>query len=87
MSPDRVVEDATSFEQRLDSWRRAWESLDHERYASHYSRRFRSDDKSYRAWMAHKKRVNSRKHFINVGLGDVSIFRYPGEDMVAVTFD
>lgn len=71
----------------LESWKRDWESLDTERYLSHYSKSFRSEGKSREAFAAHKRRVNRSKRFIRVHLKDVGIYRYPGEDgLILVEF-
>jgi murein L,D-transpeptidase YafK len=72
----------------VERWRADWESRDTERYLSHYSARFTSGAQNAAAWAAHKRKVNAVKSFIKVGLGQVSMFRYPREgDFVVVTFD
>jgi murein L,D-transpeptidase YafK len=71
----------------VEQWRRDWESLDTDRYLSHYSRSFRGQGKDYRAWARHKRRVNSRKSYIRVELSDIQLFAYPGErDMLVVRY-
>jgi len=72
----------------LDDWVKGWESLDSNRYLSNYSKeKFRSGNKNYQWWSAHKTKVNAQKTFINVQLNDVSIFRYPGvENMLEFSF-
>ena len=53
----------------------------------HYSTNFKSDNKSYRVWGEHKRRVGQYKKFIDVKLSDVSILRYPEkDDMVVVSY-
>ena len=77
-----------TFMLQLQTWRADWESLDTERYLSHYARDFRSDGMDISAWSAHKRRVNGAKTWIKVTLASVSVFRSPGkQDLVAVTFD
>ena len=71
----------------LEQWRADWQSRDTERYLKHYSKRFTSGKQDYAAWAAHKRGVNAGKRWIEVGLGDVAMFRYPREDFVVVTFD
>lgn len=72
----------------VERWRRDWESLDVERYLSHYSRGFANGDQQYDGWATQKRLVNSGKSMIRVGLSNVSIFRYPGqENLLVVTFD
>jgi len=82
----RVERDA--FMLQFQTWRADWESLDTERYLSHYARDFRSDGMDNSAWRAHKRRVNGGKTWIKVAPANVSVLRSPGkQDLVAVTFD
>ena len=75
------------FHQVLEQWRRDWESLDSERYLSHYSREFSDGRKDYNAWSRHKQRVNGRKKYIEVALQEVSFFGYPSDgEMMVVDF-
>jgi len=69
-------------------WRKDWESLDTDRYLSHYSREFRSAQRDYTGWSAKKRQVTAGKTWIKVGVNDVSLFEYPGErDLVMVSFE
>ncbi len=80
--------DRDAFMRELEAWRADWESLDPERYLSHYAREFRSKKMDLTAWRQHKQRVNSRKTWIKVALDNVSAYRSPGQkDLIAVTFD
>lgn len=77
-----------SLAQAIDAWRKDWESRDTDRYLKHYSPRFQSADQDFREWAAHKRKVNSGKSWIKVGLNKVSMFRNPGkDDFVIVSFD
>jgi murein L,D-transpeptidase YafK len=72
----------------LNQWRLDWESRDAAAYLQHYSREFEGEEMDYRLWTEHKKRVNSSKQYINIGLDRISMFYYPGEsDMLVVTFE
>jgi len=74
--------------QRLEAWRRDWESRDTERYLAHYASDFRSDALDLPAWQSQRRRINASKHWVHVNLSDVSMFRSPGrEDMVVVSFE
>ena len=87
-SDARTVEaERTALAAALEQWRADWQSRDTERYLKHYSKRFSSGKQDYAAWAAHKRGVNAGKRWIEVGLGDVAMFRYPREDFVVVTFD
>lgn len=75
-------------ERQLDAWRRDWESLDINRYLSHYGKDFRAGSQDLAEWAARKRAVNQHKSWIKVNLSEVSIFGYPGkDDMAVVTFD
>lgn len=55
----------------LDEWKRAWESLDTERYLSFYSRDFiNNEGMNYQRFKEHKERVNQSKKFIRLHLED-----------------
>ena len=73
----------------VEQWRADWQSRDTERYLAHYSSRFASrEGQDYDGWASHKRKVNSAKRWIKVGLSRVAMFRYPRErDFVVVTFD
>ena len=72
----------------IERWRGDWESLDTERYLTHYSKKFSADRENYSDWVKHKRQVNSGKSWIKLNLSNFSVFRNPGEDeLVVVTFD
>ena len=72
----------------IDAWRRDWESLNTERYLSHYAPQFSNGEQSLAAWAAQKRAVNASKTLVKVKLSNISVFRYPGkENMAVVTFD
>jgi murein L,D-transpeptidase YafK len=83
-----VEAERSSLGAALEQWRADWQSRDAERYLAHYSPKFSTGRQDLAAWSAHKRKVNSGKKWIKVGLGRVSMFRYPRErDFVVVTFD
>jgi phosphotransferase system IIA component len=55
----------------MAEWRRDWESLDLDRYARHYSRKFSADGQGYAAWIEHKRTVNAAKNWIKVAAENV----------------
>ena len=71
----------------IEAWRVDWESRDANRYLSHYSKEFESEDQDYAEWAAHKRRVNGSKAWIKVGLSGLAMVRYPREKFVVVSFD
>jgi murein L,D-transpeptidase YafK len=83
-----VEAERASLAQALEQWRADWSSRDTERYLAHYSSRFAAGRQDYAAWAAHKRKVNTAKRWIKVGIADVAMFRYPREqDFVVVAFE
>ncbi len=76
------------FEQALQQWRTDWQSLDVDRYLSHYSpTEFKTSDTSYANWAARKRAIISSKTHIEVELSDISFYNYPSEeDMIVTSF-
>jgi murein L,D-transpeptidase YafK len=72
----------------FQQWKADWESLDAARYFSHYSPSFRTEaGGDLDSFEAHKRKVNTGKTWVKVGIDDLSVFAYPGmKDMVMVTF-
>jgi murein L,D-transpeptidase YafK len=79
------------FSGALAIWKQDWESLNSEKYLSHYSTNFDADGKGYKEWSAHKQRVNADKRFVKVEIDNLSVFEYPltpnVPPMIMVTFD
>jgi len=72
----------------IERWRSDWESLDTERYLTHYSKKFSAERENYTDWVRHKRQVNSNKTWIKLNISNFSMFRNPGKDeLVVVTFD
>ncbi len=72
----------------IERWRSDWESLDTERYLTHYSKKFSANRENFADWGRHKHQVNSGKSWIKLNISNFSMFRDPGKDeLVVVTFD
>ena len=75
----------------LSGWKRDWESLDMEKYLSHYSQKFDADGKGFSGWAESKRRINAVKNFVNVEISNLSVFEYPlspdALPMAMVTFE
>lgn len=84
LQPEVWAQQQTRFKQLIENWRKDWQSLDSGRYLAHYSREFQARKKDYTAWVKHKKRVNSTKSYIRVGLSDISLFHYPDAPKIFV---
>jgi murein L,D-transpeptidase YafK len=69
-------------------WKSDWESLDANRYLSHYSRNFRSESRDFATWAAKKRATAGAKTWIKVGVSEVSLFEYPGSrDLMMISFE
>lgn len=74
--------------QRIEDWRRDWESRDTGKYLDYYSKSFASGKARYPQWAEQKRKVNADKTWIRVRLDRTSIFLYPGrDDLAVVSFD
>ena len=74
--------------QRLENWRRDWESRDTEKYLGHYAASFSAGKMDLAQWSEQKRGVNAGKSWIKLKLDKVSVFLYPGRnDLAVVTFD
>ena len=51
------------------------------------SNEFNSGGRDYEAWALNARVSYADARFINVELSDVSIFAYPGQEIVVATFD
>jgi len=88
LSLDDWQTERTSLLGMIEEWRKDWESLDADRYARHYSKRFQSDGQDQQQWVAQKRKVNAGKNWIKVDARNISMFRNPGKDeYVVVTFE
>jgi murein L,D-transpeptidase YafK len=74
--------------ERIEGWRRDWESLDTDKYLAHYTASFSSGQMDLAQWSDQKRKVNAGKSWIKLKLEKVSVFLYPGrDDLAVVTFD
>lgn len=81
LSLEELQQRKSSFLKALNQWKVDWESLDTERYTSHYQRNgFNLGSGDYHSWKQRKKNVNEAKTFVQVDLELQSLFAYPGED-------
>ena len=88
LSLDEWASERKAFGGQLEQWRADWESLDTERYLSHYSKKFSAQGQDLEGWSRHKRQVNSGKSWIKVKVSNVSMLRDPGKErLVLVSFD
>lgn len=90
-APESWAAERGAFYDALETWIKDWESLDAERYLSHYSRNFDADGKDYTTWSQNKRRINASKSWVKVEVRNLSVFEYAvaqnGHPMLMVTFD
>lgn len=86
--PDQMKGERDAFLARIEDWRSRWSKKDTAGYLSFYGPGFTTDHMNLTQFIAHKKRVNSEKKFIDVKLRDINLFRYPGtgEPMMLAEF-
>lgn len=75
--------------QAIENWRRDWESMDVNKYLSHYSKDFWSATHNFKSWAARKRNIANSKKFQKIELSDVSLLAYPqkknaGKQLVVV---
>ncbi len=87
-TPAELEADRASLAAAVETWRGDWESRNTGAYFRHYSPSFGTDSMALAAWKAHKRRVNSSKSYIRIGVDDLGIYAYPGEPgLFLVTFE
>lgn len=64
----------------LEQWKQDWESLDVERYLSHYDKEFWTPTDTLNSWKQRKRLVAKSKSYQQVTLDDISVFAYPGKE-------
>lgn len=84
VSTEQIEKERDSLKEAIDAWRSDWESREHPRYARHYDQDFKSDNMTRHDWLARKQLVNQNKNWIKVQLDGLSIFKYPGQEQLAV---
>ena len=63
--------------QALEAWRRDWQSLDVERYLSHYADDFWARGFNLASWKKRKRMLAKSKTYQRVRLSDISLLAYP----------
>lgn len=60
----------------LELWRSDWESMDVDRYLSHYSDDFWSQGYDLKSWSKRKRRIARNKSYQKIQLSDISLLAY-----------
>jgi len=88
LTPDEWKKERKDLIGRIEAWRRDWESRNIDRYISNYANEFQNNGQTLKEFTEQKRRVNDGKEWIKVKLSDLSVFRNPGnDDMAVVTFE
>ncbi|WP_018151914.1 L,D-transpeptidase Cds6 family protein [Leeia oryzae] len=75
-------------ESQVEQWRKDWESLDTNRYLTHYANTFKSGAMDLAAWKAQKMAVNATRKWVKVKVDNLSLLAYPGKpDLMVATFE
>lgn len=74
----KLIAQETNAREFVESWRKAWESQNLDRYMSHYSKNFQSCWYDYRAWRKKKQKLINLYSRIRVRLGKVYLYRHNG---------
>lgn len=85
IEPEQKARTAKFAESVVAQWESDWESLDTDRFLSHYSQ---GEFKNYKQFAARKQAVNQAKSYVEIDLNNLSIYAYPGDqNMMVVSFD
>jgi len=66
-----------SIMQALENWRSDWESMNIDKYLSHYDKNFWSASHNLKSWSARKRLLVRNKTYQSVNFSDVSVLLYP----------
>ncbi len=88
LTPDQHQQRKQTYLGILNQWAVDWESLDVERYLSHYNAdNFNFGKDNFSEWSERKRQVGRGKEFIQLAINVNGLFIYPGEeDMFMVDF-
>ena len=63
--------------QAVESWRSDWESMNVNKYLSHYGQEFWSSSHNLKSWSARKRMLAKNKTYQSIKLSDLSVLVYP----------
>ena len=65
--------------QAVENWRRDWESMNVNKYLSHYGKEFWSSSHNLKTWSARKRLLAKNKTHQSINLSDMSVLVYPND--------
>ncbi len=77
LTPEAWLKERDKLLTALERWRHDWESLDVDRYLSHYSDDFWSQGYDLKSWSKRKRRIARSKSYQKIQLSDISLLAYP----------
>ena len=82
-------QDKVNLMNRLEQWRKDWQSQSTDDYLAHYSKGFFSSNMNINQWSTYKRKIQALKPKVEIQLDNVSAFNYPDspQAMVVVTFE
>lgn len=89
ITPEEAKHRQQALDHALEQWRHDWEAQNTEQYLAHYAKNFFSDSGNLENWSQNKRRIQASKAKVQIGLSNISMFRYPNgpASMVLVSFD
>ena len=85
---DQLVKQREQFMNALDQWRLDFQSLNMDKYLSHYSSNFNTNGQNYASWSVSKRKINASKTWITLNLENITLLQDPGkEGVMFVSFD
>jgi len=76
-----IMQSRKEFKSLIENWKIDWESLNINKYLSHYSKEnFQSGKHDFESWAKHKTQANSLTNYIKITLNELSIYSYPSLD-------
>lgn len=86
-SPEELLADRQTLFKAVESWRADWESGNFVRYATHYSRQFKTEQINLQGWLAGRRTLMQEHPRTKIAVSNLSALRYPDRDeMVLVEF-
>jgi len=78
MDPDRAQKEAKELEKIIETWRRAWEGKEIDKYMTFYSPRFTTGDKDWQGWKQYKARLAKTYKDIRVDIANLRLLKNNG---------
>lgn len=82
------ITEKDALSESIESWRKAWQAQDTSQYLAHYSEDFfTSEGDNLDDWSKEKRRIQAGKPVVDIKLSNISMFRYPGNQLEMAVVD